>query len=227
MHRRLVRQRQIDAAQSAGRAGKADEGPGADRKARRFRDERKRACRIPAAASGIHLPKLQPAARADGHRKCRAAADVQGYAEKAAREDCARRAEKDGPARPRKAQAHRDVRRPAAARGHCARLCRKAEGDFCGRTDGQPRFQHLAAGAVYDAGDGEGIRHYIRDGNARARACQLRRPHRYHQGRPRAGKRAAERHRKGAKSQAVVRRPCQRRHRRAGDDRDRGRNAEE
>lgn len=107
-------------------AGKAHKGPCAHWQTRNIRHDRGRAGPVPPAASGLYFSKLQPSAQPDGGRKCGPAADVQGRAKKAARENSAARIKAHGPAVPRGAQAHRDVRRPATARGHCPRLCGKA-----------------------------------------------------------------------------------------------------
>ena len=69
LHRRPVRQRQINPAQPAGRAGKAHARPGVHRQARDQRHERGPARPFPPGAPWLHFPELQPAAQHDGGRK--------------------------------------------------------------------------------------------------------------------------------------------------------------
>ena len=66
----------------------------------------------------------------------------------------------------REPQADGDVRRTAAACGHCARFCCKAKGYLCRRADGQSGLHDLAPGALFHAGDGQVLRHHFRDGDA-------------------------------------------------------------
>ena len=140
-------------AQPAGRAGKTHARPGVHRQARDQRHERGPARPFPPGAPWLHFPELQPAAQHDGGRKRRPAADVQGRARQTAAGAGPQRAQEHGPGRPRQPPAHRDERRPAAARGHRARLCQPPQGHFCRRTDRQPRFDHDPAGAVPHTGN--------------------------------------------------------------------------
>ena len=111
--------------------GKADVRQGIHRKARDQQNDRERVGRVPPAAPGVHFSELQPAAHHDGGGERRPAADVQGCGQKDPSGPRPQRAEIHGSAGPRQPPAHRDERRPAAARRHCPRVRQQSQGHFC------------------------------------------------------------------------------------------------
>src|SRR5207237_6280847 len=104
-------------------------------------DERGRPRRVAVAQHRVHLPVLQPDARADGGGERRAAAALGATLQSGAQEARRRRAQAGGPFRSGRSHAAPALGWPAAARRHRARHRRRSADHRRRRADRRPRSQ--------------------------------------------------------------------------------------
>ena len=179
LHLRHLGLGQVHAAQPARRPGEADARLRLHRRRPYLSHERKRARGLSPEVPGVHLPGLQPPACADRHRKRGVAPRFSRHAQAQARGTGTQDARPRGPGQPSRPFPQPDVGRPAAARGHRARLRDAAARDVCRRAHRQPRLEDDGRGHADDLRFCARPRPDHRARDARPQHGGLRRPHRH------------------------------------------------